>query len=153
MNNNKLSFNFQTLFSLAVFCVGIIGIAVWSLSLESNWKFLIIGIAAIIVFLLLLKIIFMPTSFDFSKKELVVSYLFLPKKKWLFEDLKEWSSVEIKTFNDVYKVIELSFSKKGNTQKLKKIGISKQEYKGFEIFDKFMNKNFISSRLRRDENG
>jgi hypothetical protein len=151
--NNKLSFKFQTLFSLTIFCVGIIGIAIWSLSLESNWKFLIIGIAAIIIFLLLLKIIFMPTSFDFSKKELVVSYLFLPKKKWLFEDLKEWNSVEIKTFNDVYKVTELSFSKKGNTQKLKKIGISKQEYKGFEIFDKFMNKNFISLRLRKDENG
>ncbi len=150
--NNKLSFKFQTLFSLAIFCLGIIGIAIWSLSLQSDWKFLIIGIAVIIVFLLLLKIAFMPISFHFSKKELIASYLFLPKKKWLFEDLKEWSSVEIKTFNDVYKIIELSFSKKGNSQKLKKIGISKQEYKGFEFFDKFMNKNFISLRLRRGEN-
>lgn len=140
--NNKLSFKFQTLFSLAVFCVGIIGIAVWSLSLESNWKFLIIGIAGIIISSLLLKIATMPTSFHFSTKELVVSYLFLPKKKWLFEDLQNWNAVEIKTFNDVYKIIELSFSKNSTTQKLKKIGISKQEYKGFETLDKFMNKSF-----------
>ena len=140
--NNKLSFKFQTLFSLLVFCVGSIGIAIWSLSLESNWKFLIVGIAIIVVFLLLLKIAFMPTSFEFSKKEMVVSYLFLPKKKWLFEELQNWNAVEIKTFNDIYKIIELSFMRNKNTQKLKKIGISKQEYKGFESFDKFMNKTF-----------
>ncbi|WP_338761694.1 hypothetical protein WAF17_15995 [Bernardetia sp. ABR2-2B] len=143
--SNKLSFKFQTLFSLAVFFIGVIGIAVWSLSLESNWKFLIIGIATIIVLLLLLKIAFMPTSFHFSKKELAVSYLFLPKKKWLFNDLKNWSAVEIKTFNDVYKIIELHFEK-GNS--IKKIGISKQEYKGFEGFDKFMNKSFKSLKLK-----
>ncbi|AFM04296.1 hypothetical protein Fleli_1906 [Bernardetia litoralis DSM 6794] len=140
--NNKLSFKFQTLFSLSIFCVGIIGIAAWSLSLESNWKFLVIGIAAIIVCLLLLKVATMPISFQFSKKELIVSYLILPKKKWLFEDLKNWNAVEIKTFNDVYKIIELNFLKNKTSQKLKKVGISKQEYKGFEVFDKFMNKNF-----------
>jgi hypothetical protein len=122
--NNKLSFKFQTLFSLTIFCVGIV------------------GIAAIIVCLLLLKIATMPTSFHFSKKELIISYLFLPKKKWLFGELQNWNAVEIKTFNDVYKIIEMSFSKIGNTQKLKKVGISKQEYKGFEDFDKFMNKSF-----------
>lgn len=140
--NNKLSFKFQTLFSLATFCLGIIGIAVWSLSLASNWKFLIIGIAVLIVLLLFLKIAFMPISFHFSKKELIVSYLILPKKKWLFKDLQNWNAVEIKTFNGIYKIIELSFSKNKTTQKLKKTGISKQEYKGFEEFDKFMNKNF-----------
>ncbi|WP_338814740.1 hypothetical protein V9L05_05785 [Bernardetia sp. Wsw4-3y2] len=145
--NNKLSFKFQTLFSLTIFCLGVIGIAAWSLSLESNWKFLIIGIAAIIVLLLLLKISTMPTSFHFSKKELVVSYLFLPKKKWLFEDLREWNAVEIKTFNDVYKILELSFVKDKKLQKAKKIGISKQEYKGFEFFDKFMNKNFKELKI------
>ena len=146
--NNKLSLKFQTLFSLAVFCVGSIGIAAWSPSLESNWKFLIIGIAVIIVFLLLLKIITMPTSFEFSKKELIVSYLILPTKKWLFEELKQWNSVEIKTFNDVYKIIELSFSKNG---KVKKIGISKQEYKGFEFFDKFMNKTFKELKANEEK--
>jgi hypothetical protein len=148
--NNKLSFKFQTLFSLVVFCVGIIGIAAWSLSLESNWKFLIIGIALIIVLLLLLKIATMPTSFEFSKKELIVSYLFLPKKKWLFENLQNWNAVEIKTFNDVYKIIELTFVKNRNTQKLKKVGISKQEYKGFEVFDKFMIKNFKEVKLEEE---
>lgn len=145
--NNKLSFKFQTLFSLIVFCVGIIGIAAWSLSLESNWKLLIIGIAAIIVFLLLLKIATMPTSIEFSKKELIVSYLVLPKKKWLFKDLQNWNAVEIKTFNDVYKIIELHFSKNSASQKLKKVGISKQEYKGFETFDKFMHKSFKNLKL------
>jgi len=141
MNNttNKLSFKFQTLFSLTVFCLGIIGIAIWSFSLQSNWKFVIIGIAVIIVFLLFLKIAFMPISIHFSKKELIISYLFLPKKKWLFKDLNKWYSVEIKTFNDVYKLIEIYFD---TNKKIKKIGISKQEYKGFEIFDKFMDKNF-----------
>lgn len=146
--NNKLSFKFQTLFSLAVFCVGSIGIAAWSLSLESNWKVLIIGIVAIIIFLLLLKIITMPISFEFSKKELIVSYLILPTKKWLFEELKQWNSVEIKTFNDVYKIIELSFAK---NQKSKKIGISKQEYKGFENFDKFMNKTFKELKANEEK--
>ncbi len=140
--NNKLSFKFQTLFSLAIFCVGIIAIAVWSFSLESNWKFLIIGFAAIIVLLLFLKVAFMPISFHFSKKEMVVSYLILPKKKWLFKDLQNWNAVEIKTFNGIYKIIELSFPKNITTKKLKKIGISKQEYKGFEDFEKFMNKGF-----------
>ena len=140
--NNKLSFKFQTLFSLATFCLGIIGIAIWSLSLETNWKFLIIGIAASIVFLLLLKIAFMPISIHYSKKELIVSYLILPKKKWIFKDLQSWNSVEVKTFNGIYKIIELSFSKNITPQKLKKIGLSKQEYKGFEEFDKFMNKSF-----------
>lgn len=144
--NNKLSFKFQTLFSLAVFCVGSIGIAAWSLSLESNWKFLIIGIVASIIFLLVLKIIFMPTSFEFTKKELVVSYLVLPQKKWFFKDLQQWNAVEIKTFNDVYKIIEISFSK---NKKLKKVGISKQEYKGFEVFDKFMTKNFEELRQNK----
>ncbi len=146
---NKLSFQFQTLFSLSVFCIGIIGIAVWSLSLESDWKFLIIGIAALIVFLLLLKIALMPTSFHFSKKELLISYLFLPQKKWAFDNLKNWNAVEIKTFNDVYKIIELNFIE---NQKTKKIGISKQEYKGFEGFDKFMNKNFKEEKLKESQN-
>lgn len=147
--NNKLSFKFQTLFSLAVFCVGSIGIAAWSFSLESNWKFLIIGVAVSIVFLLLLKIITMPTSVDFSKKELIVYYLFLPKKKWLFKDLQNWNAVEIKTFNDVYKIIELHFSTNSTAQNTKKIGISKQEYKGFEVFDKFISKNF--KELKQNE--
>jgi hypothetical protein len=150
--NNKLSFKFQTLFSLAVFCLGSIGIATWSLSLESDWKFLIIGIAAIIVFLLFLKIATMPTSFEFSKKELIVSYLLLPKKKWLFKDLQNWNFVEIKTFNDIYKIIELSFMKNSTTQKLKKVGVSKQEYKGFEDFDKFMNKSFKDLKLSDQTN-
>lgn len=147
--NNKLSFKFQTLFSLAVFCVGVIGIAAWSLSLDSNWKFLIIGIAASIVVLLLLKIAFMPINFYFSKKELIASYLFLPNKKWSFQELKEWSAVEIKTFNDVYKIIEVSFAKdkKNKAKKIKKIGISKQEYKGFDVFNKFMNKNFDKLKI------
>ncbi|WP_291723604.1 hypothetical protein [Bernardetia sp.] len=149
---NKLSFKFQTLFSLTVFCVGIVGIAAWSLSLETNWKFLILGVAGVIVFLLFLKIAFMPTSFVFSKQELIVSYLFLPKKKWAFQDLKVWSSVEIKTFNDVYKIIELSFLKDKNSQKLKKIGISKQEYKGFEEFEKFMNKSFRNLKTEEAKN-
>ena len=147
--NNKLSFKFQTLFSLVVFCVGIIGIAAWSFFLQSNWKFLIIGIAAIIVVLLLLKIATMPISFRFSKKELVVSYLILPKRKWLFKDLKNWSSVEIKTLNDVYKIIELHFAKNGN--KSKKVGISKQEYKGFEVFEKFMAKNFKELKIKLEK--
>lgn len=145
--NNNLSFKFQTLFSLSVFCIGMVGIAFWSLSLDSIWKFVIIGIAAIVLFVLFFKIAFMPTSFIFSKKELIISYLFLPKKKWTFNELKSWSVVEIKTFNDVYKIIELYFE---TGKSSKKVGISKQEYKGFESFEKFMTKSFRN--LRVDQN-
>ena len=129
--------------------MGMVGIAFWSLSMSSNLKFAIIGVASIVLFVLFFKIAFMPTSLEFSKKELVISYLFLPKKKWLFQDLKNWNVVEIKTFNDVYKIIELHFSTE-NTPK--KIGISKQEYKGFESFDKFMNKSFRTLRQEKIKN-
>ena len=139
--------NFNTLFALMAFCIGMFAIMGYTISVFGDdpawYQYLIAIVTGTFGVIVLLKTLFSHKKISVQKNKIEVSYTLLPSKKtYYFKSLASWTETKIKTPNGDFSELTILFEPN------KKVKLSKQENTSYDKIFAFLKKSFPKKHLK-----